>query len=314
MTVRVTRPIQRLTTIIDLPGGRTKPTALESAHGGIRGMKDQVAEVLRQKLRDIVLALIPGEPGHTDPSDPQRASRLDEAYRKADDVNSLAGMIGFGQIGEVMLLLCDLLQPAGAKGWVHPMAVETYRLCARRMEPLTGLGDLTEVISALRSLNAACARWAGDFEPPANPICQFVYTSVSTLHGDAFEDATVKILEHAIGRNHKLGLTGMLAADDGWYLQCVQGSPEAVAILVDALLFDRRHRAMRTISVRLAPERSFAEWGMCFRRLGPLHEAILARTRGKLALQNLSETAALDLLQTIAATARLAQLSPTLKL
>ncbi len=277
-------------------------------------MKDQVAEVLRQKLRDIVLALTPGDPGHTDPSGAQHASRLDEAYRKADDVNSLAGMIGLGQVGEVMLLLCDLLQPVDARGWVHPMAVETYRLCAGRMEPLTGLGDLTEVISALRSLNAACAGCAGDFEPPANPICQFIYASVSTLHGDTFEDATAGILEHAIARNQKLGLTGMLAADDGWYLQCVQGSPEAVATLVDALLFDRRHRAMRTISVRLTPERSFAEWSMCFRRLSPLHEAILARTRGKLALQNLSETAALNLLQTIAATARLAQLSPTSKL
>lgn len=137
-------------------------------------MEDQVAEVLRQKLRDIVLALTPGDPGRTDPSGQQRASRLDEAYRKADDVNSLAGMIGLGQVGQVMLLLCDLLQPAGARGWVHPMAVEAYRLCAQRMEPLTGLGDLTEVISALRSLNAACAGRAGDFEPRANPIRQFV--------------------------------------------------------------------------------------------------------------------------------------------
>lgn len=314
MTVKVTRPIQRLTAIIDLPGGRTKSAALEAAHGGIRGMKDQVAEVLRQKLRDIILALTPDDPGRTDPSGPQRAFRLDQAYRKADEVNGLAGMIGLGQVGEVMLLLCDLLQPAGARGRVHPMAVETYRLCARRMEPLTGLGDLTGVTSALRSLNAACAGRAGDFELPANPICQFVYASVSTLRGDAFEDATAGILEHAIARNHKLGLTGMLAADDGWYLQCVQGSPEAVAVLVDALLFDRRHCAMRTISARLTPERSFAEWGVCFRRLSPLHEAILAHTRGKLALQNLGETAALDLLQTIAATARLAQPSPTSKL
>ena len=301
--VKITRPFQRLSALIDLPGGRTVPAAVSASEQAVGEIKGDIVGVVRLKLHDISEAL--GLAGSAASEDLAAVTRRREAYRKANDVYGLANFVDFGAVGDVMLALCDFLHDAGDDGVLHPLALNVYRRCAARLQTLPSPQSIGDIASGLRSLNAACT--ASEKEPQAGPFCRFVYASLSHERGEAFDLTTTAILAQSVQRNREQNLTGILVADDGCYLQCIEGDPETVGAVAEKLMFDPRHRAIRVIAARSAPSRRFPNWSVCFHRISEIDESVLAQTRGKLNALKLSELEALSLLATIESTIRTAR-------
>jgi hypothetical protein len=71
-----------------------------------------------------------------------------------------------------------------------------------------------------------------------------------------------QILESSQRNNGKAGVTGILAFGAREFLQCLEGSREAVNATYHRILSDPRHRDLVLIDCRDVDQRWFGEWGM----------------------------------------------------
>lgn len=71
-----------------------------------------------------------------------------------------------------------------------------------------------------------------------------------------------QILESSQRNNGKAGVTGILAFGAREFLQCLEGSREAVNATYHRILADPRHRDLVLIDCRDVDQRWFGEWGM----------------------------------------------------
>lgn len=71
-----------------------------------------------------------------------------------------------------------------------------------------------------------------------------------------------QILESSQRNNGKAGVTGILAFGAREFLQCLEGSREAVNATYHRILGDPRHRDLVLIDCRDVEQRWFGEWGM----------------------------------------------------
>ena len=71
-----------------------------------------------------------------------------------------------------------------------------------------------------------------------------------------------QILESSQRNNGKAGVTGILAFGAREFLQCLEGSREAVNATYQRILSDPRHRDLVLIDCRDVDQRWFGEWGM----------------------------------------------------
>ena len=105
-------------------------------------------------------------------------------------------------------------------------------------------------------------------------IRQVVYLSSARAGtGDAEIAAILDAARAANGRN---GLTGMLAAGGGVYLQVVEGPAEAVESLLTRLRADARHENLRVLQDGEAATRNFPGRLMGFRVLAPEAAGLIA--------------------------------------
>lgn len=72
------------------------------------------------------------------------------------------------------------------------------------------------------------------------------------------------LLNQAREKNSRLGITGHLLYADGLFTQCIEGPPEAVESLWNALFKDPRHDALQILSRQPVQARRFEEWAMAF--------------------------------------------------
>lgn len=70
------------------------------------------------------------------------------------------------------------------------------------------------------------------------------------------------LLAAARRRNHREGVTGLLIADRGHYLQWLEGPPAGVATLMRSIALDRRHDSIEVVSEGPVAARCFAGWDM----------------------------------------------------
>ena len=77
------------------------------------------------------------------------------------------------------------------------------------------------------------------------------------------------ILTQARANNGLQGITGMLAAGGGFYLQIIEGEAAAVAALIQRLEADQRHENLRILQDIEVAERDFCGCPMAFRSLAP---------------------------------------------
>jgi hypothetical protein len=91
-------------------------------------------------------------------------------------------------------------------------------------------------------------------------IFQLVYISRSTAPID--HDLLAVIRDHATRENRHRGVTGMLFATRGHFLQILEGEPAAVAALYDRIEQDPRHADIRLLFFGPTSRRCFGSWSM----------------------------------------------------
>lgn len=92
------------------------------------------------------------------------------------------------------------------------------------------------------------------------PLCRLVYASRAA---DALGPAEHEQILTASRRNNaKLWVTGLLAFSSREFLQCLEGSREAVSATYARILGDPRHQEVQLIDFSEIDHRWFGEWGM----------------------------------------------------
>ena len=89
------------------------------------------------------------------------------------------------------------------------------------------------------------------------------------------------ILATACERNAAVGLSGLLALHDGWFIQALEGPGEAVRQTYNRILRDPRHDTIRLLSSEAMVPRLFQRWSMCAAQLSPADAEIVAMLGAK---------------------------------
>lgn len=102
-----------------------------------------------------------------------------------------------------------------------------------------------------------------DLERPAT--CRLVYYSHRNegLGPDDLDD----ILTEAKQRNAAYGITGLLAYNEHFFMQVLEGAVGPVNDLYADILSDPRHHKLRLISYETINDRAFPEWAMALAQL-----------------------------------------------
>lgn len=93
-------------------------------------------------------------------------------------------------------------------------------------------------------------------------IYSYAYRSTPTVAGDAFEANLANILDHSRWWNSENDVTGALLAWEGGFVQILEGSQATIAVLIDNLRCDCRHRSMQSLLTEFRSERRFSRWAM----------------------------------------------------
>src|ERR1700759_2049720 len=90
-----------------------------------------------------------------------------------------------------------------------------------------------------------------------------IYVSRSLI-GDApdYDQQVAALVARSAAENRARSLTGALLAYDGWFVQALEGSREALHPLYEKIAADPRHTDVDLQRVDPAPRRIFARWGM----------------------------------------------------
>lgn len=105
-------------------------------------------------------------------------------------------------------------------------------------------------------------------------IRQVVY--VSTARAGAGDAELHGIVDKALAANGRNGLTGILAAGNGVYLQIVEGPADAVEALLTRLRADSRHENLRILQDIEVAARNFPGRLMGLRVLAPEAPGLIA--------------------------------------
>ena len=135
-----------------------------------------------------------------------------------------------------------------------------------------------------------------------SPLQRLIYCSQATpaVVSD-LEAVTTDIIDASIRNNSRIGVTGMLLAHEGWFLQALEGSPAAVETIYHKVRQDARHQNFKMIAHSEANSRAFEGWSMCGRALSRLDDQVMKVLDGSGSLQfrDLAPGEALNLLRTI---------------
>ena len=105
---------------------------------------------------------------------------------------------------------------------------------------------------------------------------RLVYASRAVLPVLAKFDATVAdILSRAQANNTRMGLTGLLIAHRGWFIQCLEGPRRNVSMIFGAIGRDLRHAQLELMQAGPVEDRLFGRWSMCAHAITPDAKPIL---------------------------------------
>lgn len=94
-------------------------------------------------------------------------------------------------------------------------------------------------------------------------------TYFSTSASDLDRDDLLALLHHARSRNASVGVTGMLLYADRSFVQTLEGPDDVVDDTFRRISGDPRHRAVSVALREQVSDRTFADWSMGFREIGP---------------------------------------------
>lgn len=102
-------------------------------------------------------------------------------------------------------------------------------------------------------------------EPPVHHVL-YRSQAVQPYH----EPRLRALLDESRAYNQQHALTGLLCYGDGFFVQVLEGPPEAVRALYARIQRDPRHQYVRTLSEGRAPQRWFADWRLAYVQSEPL--------------------------------------------
>lgn len=137
--------------------------------------------------------------------------------------------------------------------------------------------------------------------PPA-PLHRLVYVSRSAAEAEAFDRVTQEVVEVSARNNARVGVTGLLVAVEGWFLQALEGSRREVSATFERIAKDPRHEALEIIGAGPVDGRLFGRWSMSARTITPAAAPVLEMLggRGGMDPRELDGAGALRLLLTVA--------------
>jgi len=91
-------------------------------------------------------------------------------------------------------------------------------------------------------------------------LCRFSY--FSTPVGINFEQDIADIVAVASKRNLQLGLTGVIAIENGRFHQILEGNFEDLQAVMNSIAIDKRHHSLVSGVARKITQRSFGKWSM----------------------------------------------------
>lgn len=74
----------------------------------------------------------------------------------------------------------------------------------------------------------------------------------------------MNLLESAVHRNKRSGVTGVLFYDNGVFGQILEGSPVAIAPIWASICADHRHKEIEVLDIDKLSKRRFNNWSMKF--------------------------------------------------
>lgn len=98
---------------------------------------------------------------------------------------------------------------------------------------------------------------------------------ISVVDQDTSESDLELIADISAKNNSKGGITGILLKQEGYFIQYIEGPPEAVDALMLKIAKDPRHTQISVITCGINRERLFPNWHMCSDQI-LLKKAILA--------------------------------------
>lgn len=105
-------------------------------------------------------------------------------------------------------------------------------------------------------------------------LARLIYAS--TVTDPLRPEVLAALLRQARLRNSLRGLTGLLTFDSQYFLQAIEGSPQALNDLYAGILRDPRHRSVTLLKYARIESRLFPDWQMGFLSASAAHRALYA--------------------------------------
>ncbi len=97
-----------------------------------------------------------------------------------------------------------------------------------------------------------------------NPQELIELSYVSKASSDVGILGLMNLLEDAVHKNKKLGVTGVLFYDSGVYGQILEGYPQCVEAVWKSVCADLRHKDIQVLDIDKLAKRRFSNWSMKF--------------------------------------------------
>ena len=97
-----------------------------------------------------------------------------------------------------------------------------------------------------------------------NPQELIELSYISKASSDVGILGLMNLLEDAVHKNKKLGVTGVLFYDSGVYGQILEGYPQCVEAVWKSICADLRHKDIQVLDIDKLAKRRFSNWSMKF--------------------------------------------------
>lgn len=134
------------------------------------------------------------------------------------------------------------------------------------------------------------------------PLHRLLYVSRSDTQGGDFDALTEQVVEVSARNNARVGVTGLLVAFDGWFLQTLEGSRREISNTFARIAKDSRHSVLEIVTAGPIDARLFGRWSMTARTLTPAAAPVLDMlgAKGGMDPRELDGAGALRLMLTVA--------------
>lgn len=134
-------------------------------------------------------------------------------------------------------------------------------------------------------------------------LVRIVYASqIAAACLDDLSSVLDRILTASIRNNRLRGITGLLIAHQGWFVQALEGPGGATHALFNDICADSRHSKAVLLGERAVDAREFRQWNMCARQMSATDAKILDELDGRATFDpaDLPERTVMRLLKTVA--------------